>query len=73
MIVVVDKQSRRLSGERHNSDISVEEYDAWTKPVWEFDIVSDRRHPAPFPYELPKRLIKLYSYKGNRVLDPFVV
>jgi len=72
MILVMDKETRQLSGHKHNSDISIEEYDAWTKNVWEIDTVSDRRHPAPFPYELPKRLMKLYSYKGNRVLDPFV-
>jgi site-specific DNA-methyltransferase (adenine-specific) len=29
-------------------------------------------HPAPFPLELPERLIKLYSYRGDVVLDPFV-
>jgi len=29
-------------------------------------------HPAPFPEELPNRLIKLYSFKGDVVLDPFV-
>jgi site-specific DNA-methyltransferase (adenine-specific) len=70
MILVLDKQSRRLSG--HGYDITLEEYEAWTKNVWEFDTEGDRRHPAPFPFELPKRLIKLYSYKGNRILDPFV-
>ena len=54
------------------SSSTKQEYDEWTKDVWYMDTVSDRRHPAPFPVELPKRLIKLYSYKGNRILDPFV-
>ena len=67
---MLDKESRRLSGQE--SDITLEEYEAWTQNVWECDTVSDRRHPAPFPPELPKRLMKLYSYKGSRVLDPFV-
>lgn len=70
MILVLNKESRRLSGEE--SDITVKEYDEWTKNVWEINTEGDRRHPAPFPPELPKRLMKLYSYKGHRVLDPFV-
>ena len=70
MILVMYKERKRLVG--HGADISVEEYSAWTKNVWEIDTESDRRHPAPFPVEIPNRLIKLYSYKGNRVLDPFV-
>jgi site-specific DNA-methyltransferase (adenine-specific) len=72
MIVVVDKETRRLSGDSKDSDISIDEYEAWTKNIWEMNTVSDRRHPAPFPIELPKRLIKLYSYRGNKILDPFV-
>ena len=45
-----------------------------TKSIWQFPAASARRlrHPAPFPLELPRRLIELYSYKGDLVLDPFV-
>jgi len=71
MILVMDKGKRRLTGYGKDADITIEEYDTWTKNIWEFDTESDRRHPAPFPYELPRRLIKLYSYKGNKILDPF--
>jgi len=41
--------------------------------VWKIRPESARRvgHPAPFPVELPKRLIELYTYKGDVVLDPF--
>ena len=39
--------------------------------VWEMQPESDRSHPAPFPVELPRRVIKLYSYQKDVVLDPF--
>jgi site-specific DNA-methyltransferase (adenine-specific) len=71
IILIVDKEIRSLPGRRQDSDLTVPEYEAWTKNVWELDTEGDRRHPAPFPFELPRRLMKLYSYKGNRVLDPF--
>ena len=45
-----------------------------TLDVWEIPSESATRvgHPAPFPVELPSRLINLYTYKGDLVLDPFV-
>jgi len=45
-----------------------------TKSIWQFPTVSATRvgHPAPFPVELPRRLIELYSFKGDIVLDPFM-
>lgn len=72
LILVMKKESRRLSGDSKKADITREEYAAWTKNVWEIETELDRRHPAPFPYELPRRLIKLYSYRENRILDPFL-
>lgn len=56
------------------SDITTDEFKWWTKSVW--FIVADctthkKGHPAIFPEELPKRLIKLYSYVGDVVLDNF--
>lgn len=46
----------------------------WTKAIWDFSGESKKRvgHPAPFPVELPKRCIKLFTYLGDTVLDPFV-
>lgn len=46
----------------------------WTNGVWVFSGESKKRigHPAPFPRELPRRCIKLFSYVGETVLDPFV-
>ncbi len=45
-----------------------------TKSIWRFPAVSAKRvgHPAPFPVELPLRLIHLYSYVGDIILDPFM-
>ena len=45
----------------------------WTKSIWTFSAVNAKKigHPAPFPIELPHRLINLYSYEGDVVLDPF--
>jgi site-specific DNA-methyltransferase (adenine-specific) len=50
-----------------------EEFLEWTKSVWTFPAVSAKSigHPAPFPEELPHRLIQLYSFKGDTILDPF--
>ena len=56
------------------SDISAEEFLASTLSVWEIPPESARRvqHPAPFPVELPRRFIELYTYVGEWVLDPFM-
>lgn len=56
------------------SDITRDEFLEYTKSVWDFPAVSAKKigHPAPFPEELPRRLIKLYSYLGDIVLDPFL-
>jgi site-specific DNA-methyltransferase (adenine-specific) len=45
-----------------------------SKSIWTFPAVSAKRigHPAPFPQELPQRLIEMYSYTGEVVLDPFM-
>lgn len=55
------------------SDISKEEFLEWTNGLWSFNGESKKRvgHPAPFPRELPKRCIKLFSYVGDVVCDPF--
>jgi len=50
-----------------------EDFLEWTKSVWTFHAVSAKSigHPAPFPVELPHRLIQLYSLEGDIILDPF--
>jgi len=56
------------------SDIVKSDFIEWTNGVWNFNGESKRRvgHPAPFPIELPKRCIRLFSYVGDVVLDPFL-
>ncbi len=64
---------KRDSMGRENS-ISREDFLECTKSVWRFPTASARRvgHPAPFPVELPRRLIELYTFRGEIVLDPFM-
>lgn len=54
--------------------VSVDEFMEATTDVWEIRPASATRvgHPAPFPVELPERLIELYTYRGDLVLDPFL-
>jgi hypothetical protein len=55
------------------SRISKEEYYALADSVWKIAPVKNQKdHPAQFPEELPRRLIKIFSYKGDIVLDPFL-
>lgn len=56
------------------SDISRNEFIEWTNGLWSFSGESKKRigHPAPFPKELPRRLIKLFSFVGDVIFDPFV-
>jgi site-specific DNA-methyltransferase (adenine-specific) len=62
----------RIEGRRDT--ITKEEFLEFTKSVWAFAAESARKvgHPAPFPVELPYRLIQLYTYEGEVVLDPFM-
>jgi site-specific DNA-methyltransferase (adenine-specific) len=68
-----DTFTRKKPKERR-STISKEEFLEFTKSVWTFNAESARRvnHPAPFPVELPYRLIQLYTFEDEVVLDPFV-
>jgi site-specific DNA-methyltransferase (adenine-specific) len=75
MIAVFYKGSfRRPARDGRRGDITRDEFLAWTLGMWTFAGANPRRvgHPAPFPEELPRRLIKLYSYPDDLVLDPFV-
>lgn len=75
MIAVFYKETfRRPARDGRRGDITRDEFLAWTLGTWTFAGANPRRvgHPAPFPEELPRRLIKLYSYPGDLVLDPFV-
>jgi len=56
------------------STITREEFLEYTKSVWTFSAAQARKigHPAPFPVELPYRLIQLYSFEEEIILDPFM-
>ncbi len=64
--------SRRKNGAE--STIAKEEFLEYTKSIWTFPAESAKKigHPAPFPVELPYRLIQLYTFQGDVVLDPFM-
>jgi site-specific DNA-methyltransferase (adenine-specific) len=72
-ILVFSKDSFRRDGRGRESTIQPEEFLEWTKSVWTFPAVSAKKvgHPAPFPEELPHRLIQLFTFKDDVVLDPF--
>lgn len=72
LVVVMYKDKwKKLS--KGKSDITKDEFFKWTNGMWNFSGESKKKigHPAPFPVELPKRCIKLFSYVGDIVLDPF--
>ena len=74
LIVILYKENWKKTGGSKISDITREEFMDWTNGLWTFQGESKKRtgHPAPFPLELPKRCIKLFSYVGDVVLDPFL-
>jgi site-specific DNA-methyltransferase (adenine-specific) len=72
-ILVFSKATFSRDGHDQVSTISRADFLELTKSVWTFPSVSARQigHPAPFPEELPRRLIQLYSFQGDVILDPF--
>ena len=72
-IIIFSKGQWKLDGDSKNCDLNKEEFMKYTRSVWVFTPESRKKigHPAPFPEELPNRLIKFFSYKGNIVLDMF--
>lgn len=73
-IEVFDKESHKKTGKKENIDITAEEFKEWVIGRWTFPPetrMKDYGHPAVFPEELPKRLMKLFSYRNDIVLDPF--
>lgn len=70
----LSRSERERRGLPHLSTISAEEFMQATLDLWEIPSESATRvgHPAPFPVDLPRRLIELYTYAGDLVLDPFL-
>jgi DNA modification methylase len=73
-ILIFSKGDYKREKENKENSISKEQFIEWTKSIWTMNAESARRigHPAPFPEELPFRLIQLYSFKGDIILDPFM-
>jgi site-specific DNA-methyltransferase (adenine-specific) len=71
-VLVFSKESMKREKSGSNS-IAREDFLMATRSIWEIPSESAKRigHPSPFPLELPKRLIELYSFEGDVVLDPF--
>jgi modification methylase len=57
--------------QRSLSMIDKKDYNAWFRQIWDITGASTRQHPAPFPYELAYRLVRMFSFSGDTVLDPF--
>ncbi|MEY2975826.1 MAG: hypothetical protein RIR49_2246 [Actinomycetota bacterium] len=70
----VSPAKRARAGLPHRSTIAAEDFMADTLDLWTLPTESARRvgHPAPFPVELPARLIELYTFEDDLVLDPFM-
>jgi site-specific DNA-methyltransferase (adenine-specific) len=72
-VLVFSKDTYKRERAGRPNTITDEEFLKSTKSLWSFPAESARKvkHPAPFPVELPYRLIQLYTFKGEIVLDPF--
>jgi site-specific DNA-methyltransferase (adenine-specific) len=57
--------------QRKASKISKKEFDEWFQQIWNIPGASTKQHPAPFPMELATRLVRMFSFTGDTVLDPF--
>jgi len=57
--------------QRKLSKIDKEDFNNWFRQIWNIPGASTRNHHAPFPLELASRLVKMFSFHGDTVLDPF--
>lgn len=73
-ILVFSKGDFKREKKGKQDSISKENFMEWSKSIWRFPTVSAKKvgHPAPFPIELPKRLIEFYSFESDIILDPFM-
>jgi len=73
-ILVFYKENKKLQRMVGETDLTKEEFIKWSLALWSFPPELNQQkfgHSAMFPEELPKRCIKMFSYVGNTVLDPF--
>jgi site-specific DNA-methyltransferase (adenine-specific) len=73
-ILVFSKGEYKREKNKKENTLTKEQFMEWTKSIWTMNAVSAKRigHPAPFPEELPFRLIQLYSFTQDIILDPFM-
>src|SRR5689334_2845520 len=73
ILILYKNRWKKTSGSK-KSDVTRDEFMNWTNGLWTFNGESKKKigHPAPFPLELPARCIKMFSYVGDTVLDPFL-
>jgi site-specific DNA-methyltransferase (adenine-specific) len=71
MYLVFSKEGRKKEGNKDFIDITKEAFIENTLGVWKIQPEKDRTHPAPFPIELPKRIMQMFTYVGDIVLDCF--
>ncbi len=57
--------------QRRDSMIDKDDYDKWFRQFWTIPGASTKEHPAPFPLELAYRLVRMFSFIGDTVVDPF--
>lgn len=73
-ILVFSKGRFKRQKDDRQATIERDEFLEFTRSIWQFPTESAKRvgHPAPFPVELPRRLIQLYTFEGDIILDPFM-
>lgn len=73
-ILIFSKGGFGREAKGRENTITKEDFMEWTKSVWTMPTESAKKvgHPAPFPVELPRRLIELYTFKDDVILDPFM-
>jgi len=73
-VLVWSKDEFGLEGDSELSDMTPKEFQEWTFSTWFIQPETKNRngHPAPYPEELVTRILKLFSYRGNTILDPFM-
>jgi len=71
-IIVMDKEQHKRTDKKGQNDITSQEFLQFSVNCWYFPPEHNRQHPAPFPTDLPYRLIKFYTWKDDVVLDPFL-
>jgi modification methylase len=63
---------RPTEGQRNASRLTKEEHHDWFQQIWTMPGESTRQHPAPYPLEVAYRLVRMFSFTGDTVLDPFM-